>query len=607
MNTLKRLTFIILLIAGASILYMIYKLADTKYIVSKNLVEKTYTNSKYGLISFFEPISHQLEYTAEKMEHISFTEWNEASLNNEVFLGLRKNPEINSIGLATNDGFEYILYKENEVWYSRTSNPLIDQKTAVKKAYIVDGNHLIEESSELIPIAHDARERPWYKGAKENYPKKHWTAPYRFNTSQKLGMSVSQRWQDKSIEGLNVTITYSFDLDEITHLLQRIKPTKNSQICLAYDNKLLVFNKKPDTIEAINLDNTPVAAYYKSLITDHKTKKFKIENKVYWGSSQFIKLSDNQDLTMSILLPEKDFLASINKLQTLLLIGFISLVLVGLMVLGLHVRQIKDQKLLIEKGEVIQEKNKEIIQSIQYAKNIQESLMPNMLQIQRALEHAFIIYLPKDIVAGDFYWVQNQHPYVLFAVGDCTGHGVPGAMISVMCQTALNRAVLEFSLLEPKEILDKTKELFLEQVGVHSQQFTDGMDISFCLLNKENNKLSWSGANTPLYIIENKSNQLKIYQPDKQPIGRFVNDKPFNQHDIQLEKGDRIYLFSDGFQDQFGGPNLKKLKPKNFKDLLLKTNKLNLNLQREALIEAFNEWKGDENQVDDVCLLCVKI
>ena len=607
MNTLKRLTFITLLIAGASILYMIYKLADTKYIVTKNLVEKTYTNSKYGLIGFFEPISHQLEYTAEKMEHISFTEWNEASLNNEVFPGLRKNPEINSIGLATNDGFEYILYKENEVWYSRTSNPLIDQKTAVKKAYIVDGNHLIEESSELIPLAHDARERPWYKGAKENYPKKHWTAPYRFNTSQKLGMSVSQRWQDKSIEGLNVTITYSFHLDEITHLLQRIKPTKNSQICLAYDNKLLVFNKKPDTIEAINLDNTPVAAYYKSLITDHKTKKFKIENKVYWGSSQFIKLSDNQDLTMSILLPEKDFLASINKLQTLLLIGFISLVLVGLMVLGLHVRQIKDQKLLIEKGKVIQEKNKEIIQSIQYAKNIQESLMPNMLQIQRALEHAFIIYLPKDIVAGDFYWVQNQHPYVLFAVGDCTGHGVPGAMISVMCQTALNRAVLEFSLLEPKEILDKTKELFLEQVGVHSQQFTDGMDISFCLLNKENNKLSWSGANTPLYIIENKSNQLKIYQPDKQPIGRFVNDKPFNQHDIQLEKGDRIYLFSDGFQDQFGGPNLKKLKPKNFKDLLLKTNKLNLNLQREALIEAFNEWKGDENQVDDVCLLCVKI
>src|SRR5690554_3107964 len=438
----------------------------------------------------------------------------------------------------------------------------------------------------------------------------YWTDLYLFNTTNELGITVSQSWKDSHDDSLFITIAYDISLKKLSDILKKLKPTKNSQVMISKDSNYLLYDDKTKSVHIIDKNSNEQHAQLHQLSLknlDNKPFQFEKEGQKWWGSAEQFRLTNQQKLNIIIILPESDFLVEINNLQLLLFIGFIVITILIFFIVRIHNKEIKNSNLLLMRGEIIKKKNTEIISSINCAKRIQEAMLPDDEEIQKCLCEAFVIYMPKDIVAGDFYWIHNKPSYIYFAVGDCTGHGVPGAMISVMCQTALNRAVLEFSLLEPKEILDKTKELFLEQVGVHSQQFTDGMDISFCLLNKENNKLSWSGANTPLYIIENKSNQLKIYQPDKQPIRRFVNDKPFNQHDIQLEKGDRIYLFSDGFQDQFGGPNLKKLKPKNFKDLLLKTNKLNLNLQREALIEAFNEWKGDENQVDDVCLLCVKI
>ena len=176
-------------------------------------------------------------------------------------------------------------------------------------------------------------------------------------------------------------------------------------------------------------------------------------------------------------------------------------------------------------------------------------------------------------------------------------------MVSVICNNALNRAVREYELKEPCKILDKTRELVLAEFEKSDDEVQDGMDIAICSL--QNNQLQFSAANQRLWIIRN--GKLIEYKGDKQPIGQFGFSKPFNTQTIQLEKGDQLYLFSDGYVDQFGGPISKKLKPNNLRRILLEIETLPLETQKRKLIEAFETWKGDLEQIDDVCIWGIKI
>jgi serine phosphatase RsbU (regulator of sigma subunit) len=227
---------------------------------------------------------------------------------------------------------------------------------------------------------------------------------------------------------------------------------------------------------------------------------------------------------------------------------------------------------------------------------------------------------------------------ILFAAADCTGHGVPGAMVSVVCSNALNRAVKEFNLTEPGLILDKTRELVLETFARSEGEVKDGMDISLCALNTKTMELKWSGAHNPLWIISGEEemseeeiiishsgsikessvpyaakiqNQiLKEIKPDKQHIGKTDNPLPFKTHSIQLKKEDLIFLFTDGFTDQFGGESSsagKKYKSKRLKEILLKNAHLPIYQQKAELSRELATWKGDMEQTDDICVIGVRI
>ena len=201
--------------------------------------------------------------------------------------------------------------------------------------------------------------------------------------------------------------------------------------------------------------------------------------------------------------------------------------------------------------------------------------------------------------------METVNDLVLFAACDCTGHGVPGAMVSVVCHNALNRAVREFGLTKPSEILDKTNEIVKENFSKSEDDIKDGMDISICALNTKTNELLWSGANNPLwYIRENNLNEIK---GDKQPIGKTENPQPFTTHNIQLQKGDTVYIFTDGYADQFGGEKGKKFMYKALKSLLLKIHQQPLTTQKEQLQQHFVGWKGNTEQTDDVLIFGVKI
>jgi len=294
--------------------------------------------------------------------------------------------------------------------------------------------------------------------------------------------------------------------------------------------------------------------------------------------------------------------------------------------------------------ELVEEKNKEITDSINYAKRLQEAILPRYNDFKEEFKDSFILYMPKDIVAGDFYFFEKTDTHIFVAAADCTGHGVPGAMVSVVCSNALNRAVKEFKLTDPGEILDKVTDLVIETFAKSESEVKDGMDISLgCFSfdvfgsslemqqqktkNKKQKTLFWSGANNPLWIVNKLTSfesdesfnaefpqlsnfhnlQLTEIKPDKQPVGSYTSRKKFTTHSIELQKGDTVYIFTDGFADQFGGVQGKKFKQKKLKELLLEISGEELNLQEQKLKEAILSWKGDLEQNDDITILGIRM
>ncbi|MDG1477440.1 MAG: two-component regulator propeller domain-containing protein, partial [Vicingaceae bacterium] len=287
--------------------------------------------------------------------------------------------------------------------------------------------------------------------------------------------------------------------------------------------------------------------------------------------------------------------------------------------------EISKQKDELENNkDIIEQKNKDIMDSIHYAKRIQLAILPPKKFVKVHFPDSFVFFKPKDVVAGDFYWFEEWENKIYFAAADCTGHGVPGAMVSVVCNNALNRSVREYGLADPGNILCKAREIVIQEFEKSDEEVKDGMDIALCSL--EENVLKYAGAHNPLWLIRHKdlgpidgvsdenvrkfeSNNFIIYEikANKQPIGKFFDPKPYTTHTMKVQKGDSIYIFSDGYVDQFGGKKGKKFKAKAFRELLLSIQTKSMDEQQQIITDNFISWMGDLEQIDDVCVIGVKI
>jgi serine phosphatase RsbU (regulator of sigma subunit) len=293
---------------------------------------------------------------------------------------------------------------------------------------------------------------------------------------------------------------------------------------------------------------------------------------------------------------------------------------------------ISAQKAEVEhQKELVDEKNREITDSIEYAKTLQEAILPPTKLVKEFLPDSFILYKPKDIVSGDFYWMETTpQKGVLFAAVDCTGHGVPGAMVSVVGHNGLNRCVKEFGITQPAAILNKLTELVEETFEKSESDVKDGMDIALCHLNYETKTVQYAGANNPLWIVRplndptlvvessaeeqpetitHQLNNFTLYEvkANSQPIGKYSHRQDFTNQTIQLQKGDTLYIFSDGFADQFGGPKGKKFKQSQFRETLLSIQDQPLEEQRNTLHQTIEKWKGEIEQIDDICVIGVRV
>jgi serine phosphatase RsbU (regulator of sigma subunit) len=252
---------------------------------------------------------------------------------------------------------------------------------------------------------------------------------------------------------------------------------------------------------------------------------------------------------------------------------------------------------------------KQVTDSIHYAKRIQEAILPPDNIVKQILPTSFVLYKPKDIVSGDFYWIDKKEDWSYFAAVDCTGHGVPGAFMSIVGYNLLKDILKNTDSINPSVIMDKMNDGVANTLHTNTtsgKQTKDGMDMTLCALNYKTLELQFSGAYNPLYIIRN--NEIIQYKADKFPVGMFIGEKQlFTNHLIQLQKGDSIYIFSDGYADQFGGPRGKKFMAGNFRQLLLDVSKLPIERQKTTLNQTIEEWRGNLEQVDDMLIIGVQV
>jgi serine phosphatase RsbU (regulator of sigma subunit) len=270
--------------------------------------------------------------------------------------------------------------------------------------------------------------------------------------------------------------------------------------------------------------------------------------------------------------------------------------------------EVVEQKEEIERqSEKMEELYQDVTASIRYAKRLQDSILPQESYINRVLPESFVLFKPKDIVSGDFYWFSDSEDKIFFSSVDCTGHGVPGAFMSLIGANALNQAVQKNN--SPDLLLNELNRLSSEAMNKSEEgrdKVRDGMDVAMCSISKDFKTLEYAGANNPLYII--RDGEIQVTKADKFAIASFEHgEHQYENHVFDLKKGDLIYVFSDGYADQFGGVKGKKFMYKQFRDTLIEIKDESMDKQKEILDAKIESWRGEFEQVDDILVIGVRI
>lgn len=265
----------------------------------------------------------------------------------------------------------------------------------------------------------------------------------------------------------------------------------------------------------------------------------------------------------------------------------------------------------IQRDVVLEQKN-EIVDSITYAQKIQAAMLPPETYFSELINENFILYRPRDIVSGDFYWIKQVNQSIILAAADCTGHGVPGALMSMLGMSFLDEIVQRREITQANQVLNELRSQIKHSLRQHGyeDESRDGIDIALLVLDVKTKMIQYAGARNPLYLVRDVQGlpELEVIKADPMPLGYYpAKDKSFTNHDIQLESEDTIYLFSDGYVDQKGGKDNKKFLSKNFKKLLVDINEQAMHIQKEILDKTLTDWMGDNSQMDDVLVIGVRV
>ncbi|MCP4310489.1 MAG: serine/threonine-protein phosphatase [Bacteroidetes bacterium] len=584
---------------------------------------------------YFHPIVEAVEIAIERGESGFFDEISREEFDLHFIPLLKNSIPISSILMANSKGDEKMLMKNDSTWINiHTYVEAGEVKAEGYEWKYVHGSLEMIKTWE-VDQSIDPRKQLWLTEAFEKHGSLNWTEPYIIYNTFDPGITASREW----INSKGEIFYFGFDimLSDISKFTTSIEFSRHGKVFVLTEDDRVLGLPNDQKFESENsyqssilksMENIGIPVLSQTLDIWHQTENgndcfsFKFDRKKWWGSISEYKMGDNT-YRIGIIAPESDFLSSIEHSRKLISGGFVLIFLFTIAFIRTF-RQIKKANLLLHNKNIeianhlsvieeqklsVEMKNKEILDSITYAKRIQTAILLPDNRVKEYLEKSFIIYIPKDIVAGDFYWIEsisnqnsNSSISILFAAADCTGHGVPGAMVHVICSHALNRSVKEFGLSDPGQILDKTREIVIREFEKSDEVVMDGMDIALCSLN--GNMLKYSGAFNPLWIV--RDGEIIEIKADRQPVGGYVKSNLFTSHQLDLKKGDVIYIFSDGFTDQFGGEHGKKFKQKALKDLFLSVRGKSMDEQKQLITDSFEKWKENYEQVDDVCIIGVQ-
>ncbi|MCW3786622.1 SpoIIE family protein phosphatase [Plebeiibacterium sediminum] len=558
---------------------------------------------------------------------------------------------VTNIVLANTQGSTYWIHKRDGELVNRITK--IHENQYERTFYTWKEHCQIERTriySKSDTIIYDPRIRPWYKGAVTQNPKDvFWTKPYQFYSIRQHGITAATYFMAEN--GDTIVSAYDILLKDFNNISRSIQLTPHSYAFIVTADSLSVIGfpdkeqfDEEDSIAKYTMGNVSklgIASLnmginaWRELDYSHKPFEIEVDGRDWWVGFQPIVSEDEEKLFYVVMLvPEADFRSTINR-SINILIGSIMIVVALIVFIIRAYRRIhtqneklRDKRLKISRQKkFIEAKNKQIMDSIYYTKTIQSTMLPSPEQVKGFFENSFVLYLPKDIVSGDFYWIEELEGHYIITAADCTGHGVPGAVLSMIGYGGIKSAIKERSYLKPNLILEHLQLVINSYfLKAHNRGVNDGMDISVCVFNKENLSITYAGAKNPFYIVRHSDNPLLVndalQQPDIQMQGRalFVikadrkGVEPsevlyeFKNNHVILEEGDMVYQFTDGFADQFGGEKGKKLNTKRFKELILAVSQDPLmKNQEKELQEYFMQWKGSEEQVDDVLVMGFRV
>lgn len=432
--------------------------------------------------------------------------------------------------------------------------------------------------------------------------KKYHVAKMHLDTS----LTIAQTLGDKRMEMASLGNLASIELKE-----------NRADSAMRYVEKIVEFEKKYKVKNEVSGLNEVLAKYYLDK-KDFESASFYLQQDLAYRDSIYTLETAKQISEMQAKY-ETDKKEKQNQLlqhenQTYrstrnYLLVILATALLGIVGAVFAYRKIKRSKELVTKQKhLLEEKQKEILDSINYAKRIQYALLASDNLLSKHLPAHFVFFKPKDVVSGDFYWATPTNEGFIYVTADCTGHGVPGAFMSLLNISKLSQAINENNILRPDLILNNVRKEIVAALNPEGSQeiSKDGMDAVVCKLNRKDMKLQYAAANNSFYII--RKGELLTCQADKMPVGKGHNDdQSFSFNEIELHPGDVVYTFTDGFADQFGGPRGKKFKYKQFEELLVSLHTEPLEIQKQKLDDVFTTWKGKLEQVDDVCVIGIRI
>lgn len=625
---IRKYTAILIFISlTISLAWMYNRIIKTQEEVTQKLINNTVSITQEKLNAFFNPVKHSIFAQKQQIKQSFFDTFNDQKLVQFFTPVIQQFPQISSVGYYIEGGHEFdILPVDSNIWDTR--NVYVDRYGKIEfwKKWKLENDQfkLINQWEDTLKV--DPRVRPWYKKIINKSQDSHiaWTKPYRYITNHKIGMTSSIKWKQNN--QLNI-LAYDITLDDLSKFTSEYKISENGFIFLMDRNFQMIGLPKHRQVRVKNINNCMLLTkanqikipLLKTLFKQWKikgttAKTFSFNSEMHdktWCKIIKYQLNEEEYIYLGLTVPESDLITDLQQTKTIIFLGFCFIILLAIIMLMIN-RTInlnnlslsQKNKEITSQKKLIEVKNKEILDSINYAKKIQETTLPSNAKLSEHLKDGFVLYIPKDILSGDFYWLETYKGKIYCAVADSTGHGIPGAMLSVVCSNALSIALLEENIGDTGKLLDRTREIIKERFKDNQDTFRVGMDISLCAI--EGQTIQWSGAFNPLWIIRVGQKNIEEIKPNKQPIANSVSSAPFVSHTIMLEKGDQIYLFTDGFADQFGGEQQKKLKTIEFKRLLLSICHLSMDNQKIELDNFFHKWKGSQEQTDDVCVIGIK-